>query len=87
MGKSKANKRQKTNKLGNFALIFSFVMPLVGIVLGVLAIIVGSKNQDTVLRNDGIKAIILSVVVVAVEIALIIALIAVGLIVPLAIIM
>ncbi|MBR2970688.1 MAG: hypothetical protein IKC48_02705 [Clostridia bacterium] len=84
MARSKANKRQKTNKLGNFALIFSFLEPLLGIVLGVIAIIVGSKNEDTVLRNDGIKAIILSVVVVAVWIALSITFIAVGIVVPFA---
>ncbi|MBE5731141.1 MAG: hypothetical protein E7350_04255 [Clostridiales bacterium] len=87
MAKAKAKKRQKTNKLGNLALIFSLIAPLVGIVLGILSIVIGAKGEDVVLRNDGIKAIILSVVVVAAEIALVITLVAVGIIVPFALIL
>lgn len=59
MGKMK----NKTNKLGNLALIFSFAAPVIGLILGIVAIIVGAKAEDRLLRNDGIKAVIFSIVV------------------------
>ncbi|MBR2967701.1 MAG: hypothetical protein IKC35_02850 [Clostridia bacterium] len=60
----------KTNKLGNLALIFSFAIPALGLILGIVAIVVGAK-EDTVLRNDGIKAVIFSVLTSVIYVVLV----------------
>lgn len=61
-------KKQKSDKLGNFALIFAFFIPIVGVVLGILAVFYGPMKGDKMLFADGIKAIVISVVVTVVKI-------------------
>lgn len=63
-------KRQKTKKLGNCAIIFAFFIPIIGLILGIFAVVFGCKRDDKTLRNDGIKGIVMSVIVTAVKILL-----------------
>ncbi len=60
-------KIEKKNVLGGLAIIFAFLMPIVGVILGITSIIVAC-NGDRYLRNDGIIAIVISIVVIAVRI-------------------
>lgn len=60
--------RERADKLGNCALIFAFFIPLIGLILGILAVVFGRKRGDGVLFVDGIKAIVISVVVTVVKI-------------------
>ncbi len=66
-GEKVAKKIEKKNILGGLALIFAFLMPIVGIILGITSIIVAC-NGDGYLRKDGIIAIVISVVVIALRI-------------------
>ncbi len=74
---------EKKNILGGLALIFAFLSPIVGIILGIVSIIVAS-NGDKYLRNDGIIAIVISIAVVAVRILFFWLLLALGVALPFA---
>lgn len=62
-------RKTKANKLGNCALIFAFFIPIIGLILGILALVLA--KDDDMLRYDGIKAIIMSLIVTAVHILLV----------------
>lgn len=72
----------KTSLLGNFALVFAFFIPIVGLVLGIIAVCLAPGKQDKVLLADGIKAIVMSVVVTAAHILLLYVLAMLGVAVP-----
>lgn len=79
----KANRKPKANRLGNSALVFSLsIVPIVGLILGIIAACVGPKKNDSMLTKDGIKAIIMSVIVTVVLILLICVVIMVGIAAP-----
>ncbi len=73
---SAKNDVEKTNKLGNLAIIFAFAFPLVGLILGIIA--VATAGEDATLRVDGIKAIVMSVVVALLEVVLVITILAIA---------
>lgn len=81
-GAVNVNRRIKTNKLGNSALVFAFFFSPIGLILGILAVIFGPLKKDTVLLRDGIIAIIMSIVVTAVWITLFVVLISLGVAAP-----
>lgn len=62
------DRKQKTDILGNCALIFAFFIPIVGLVLGILSVVFAPRRGDGTLFLDGIKAIVISVVVTVVKI-------------------
>lgn len=69
-------RKPKAKKLGNCAIIFAFFMPVLGFVLGIIALC--TARNDITLRNDGIKAIIMSIIVCAVLVLFIIVLLMLG---------
>ncbi len=75
-------RNQKTKKLGNCALIFAFFIPIIGLVLGIISVIFGYRQSDRTLWLDGIKAIIISVVVTVVKILFCYLLVMLGFSVP-----
>lgn len=75
-------KNQMTKKLGNSALIFAFFIPIIGLVLGILSVIFGYRQGDRTLWLDGIKAIVISIVVTVVKILLCYLLFTLGVAVP-----
>ncbi|MCH5163709.1 MAG: hypothetical protein J1F36_01685 [Clostridiales bacterium] len=53
----------RADKLGSWAIIMAFFMPVVGLVLGILSVCFAPRRNDYQLMVDGIKAIVMSVVV------------------------
>lgn len=78
--KNKKPKKEKTNKLGNCAIVFAFLMPFIGLILGILAVC--KSSSDVILRRDGIKAIVMSVVVTTVIVLFTLVLLMVGVTIP-----
>lgn len=72
----------KKNILGSLALVFAFIMPIVGLVLGILSVVFGVLHEDKDLKKDGIAAIVISVVVTVVVILLYYVLIMLGVAIP-----
>lgn len=68
---------EKKNVLGGLALIFAFLIPVVGVILGIVSIVL-SSNGDRYLRKDGIAAIVISIVVVAARVLLFYLMISLG---------
>ena len=79
---TQAPARVKADKLGSWAIIMAFFMPVIGLVLGILAVCFAPKRNDYQLRVDGIKAIVMSVVVAIVWYLLIRVLLMVGVALP-----
>ena len=72
----------KADKLGSLAIIMAFVMPIIGLALGILAVCFAPKRGDYQLRVDGIKAIVMSVIVAFVWILFIRVMLMLGVIIP-----
>ncbi len=80
---SKENQeRPKANRLGNCAIVFAFLIPVLGVLFGILALLVGAKKEDKFLRKDGGKAIVMSILVVAVRILMLYLLVSLGVAAP-----
>ena len=80
--RAQAPARVKADKLGNWAMLMAFFMPVVGLVLGILAVCFAPKRNDDQLKSDGIKAIVISVVVTIVWYLLIRVLLMLGVALP-----
>lgn len=62
--------------LGILSIVFAFLMPFVGFVLGIIAIVGGNKSGDTSARTMGIVGLILSIVLTVLSIFAIVGLVA-----------
>lgn len=69
-------RKPRARKLGNAAIVFAFFIPVIGLLLGIIAVCVA--RDDRTLRSDGIKAIIMSVIVTAVFVLFILVLLMIG---------
>lgn len=75
-------KNEKRNIIGSLAIMFAFLVPLAGLVLGILSVVFGVKKEDKDLLKDGIFAISASVVVSIVWILFVYVLMMIGVAVP-----
>lgn len=66
------NSEQKTPTLAILALIFSFLIPIVGLILGIISLIDIKKNQNLKGRGLAIASIIISVIYMIIILALLI---------------
>ena len=82
MDSNQTQEKPKANKLGNFAIVFAFLFPVLGVIFGILALVVASKKKDNFLHKDGVKAIVMSIVVAVVHILLLYLIAALGVAVP-----